>query len=61
MIICDRCFKRGDYVKAVDSIKFDQDRSQYALCESCKIELQNFIEVPIRQKPGPKPKKTTGE
>ena len=35
MKLCDRCFKKGDYVKSVDSVRFKNTEEIFDLCESC--------------------------
>lgn len=42
MKLCDRCFHKGDYVKSVDSIKFQNTHEIFDLCESCSQILRDY-------------------
>jgi len=33
--LCDRCFRRGDTVKSVETVKFYNTEELFDLCESC--------------------------
>ena len=42
MKLCDRCFKKGDYVKSVDYVKFSNSQEVFDLCESCSQTVREL-------------------
>lgn len=49
MKLCDRCFYQGDYVKSVDSVKFQNTHEMFDLCESCSQKLRDFCHNATRR------------
>ena len=53
MKLCDRCFKKGDYVKSVDSVKFINTEELFDLCETCSQEVRELcIDLKNKEKIG---------
>ena len=42
MKLCDKCFKKGDYVKSVDSVHFKNSEEVFDLCESCSQKVREL-------------------
>ena len=42
MKLCDKCFRNGDYVKSVDSVKFRNSEEVFDLCETCSQQVREL-------------------
>jgi hypothetical protein len=47
MRVCDRCFHRdGSTTPAVDIVIFQAEDTRLDVCQGCKEELNDFIQLP---------------